>query len=92
MRLSDETNGLTPAQRQRYYHLSEGGELYPVDWLLALTVQAPGPDGRMVTRPFLENMERFGFIPDDKSAENPYGLPVGLSVAPSLRQAPISSA
>lgn len=84
MRLSDDTNGLTPAQRQRYYHLSEGGELYPVDWLLALTVEAPGPDGRIVTRPFLENMERFGFIPDDKSAENPYGLPVGLSVAPSL--------
>jgi hypothetical protein len=84
LRLSDETNGLTPAQRQRYYHLSEGGELYPVDWLLALTVDTPGPDGRTVTRPFLENMERFGFIPDDKSAENPYGLPVGLTVAPSL--------
>lgn len=84
MRLSDETNGLTPAQRQRYYHLSEGGEIYPADWLLALEVEAPAADGRTVTRPFLDNIERFGFIPDDKSTENPYGLPIGLTVAPSI--------
>jgi processive rubber oxygenase RoxA-like protein len=84
MRLSADTNGLLPAERQRYYHLSEGGELYPVDWLLALEVEATGPDGRPTLRPFLENIERFGLIPDDKSPENPYGLPVGLTVAPSL--------
>jgi hypothetical protein len=83
-RLSPETNGLTPAERQRYYHLSEGGELYPVDWLLALEVETRNPAGQTVERPFLENMERFGFIPDEKSAENPYALPVGLTVAPSL--------
>ena len=83
-RLSDETNGLTPAERQRYYHLSEGGELYPADWLLSLEVEAPGPDGRPITKPFLDNIERFGLIPDDKSTENPYGLPVGLTVAPSM--------
>jgi hypothetical protein len=79
-RLSPETNGLTPAERERYYHLSEGGEIYPVDWLLALETRNPAGH----TVPFLENMERFGFIPDEKSAENPYALPVGLTVAPSL--------
>ncbi|MGH9372822.1 MAG: di-heme-cytochrome C peroxidase [Vicinamibacterales bacterium] len=84
MRLSPETNGLTPLDRERYYHLSEGGELYPVEWLLALEVEATGADGKVVTRPFMENIERFGFIPDDKSADNPYGLPVGFSVAPSV--------
>jgi hypothetical protein len=84
MRLSPETNGLTPAERQRYYHLSEGGELYPVEWLQALEVEVTGPDGTAATRPFLDNIERFGFIRDDKSAENPYGLPVGMTVAPSL--------
>ena len=84
MRLSADTNGLLRAERQRYYHLSEGGELYPVDWLLALETEATGQDGRTTMRPFLENIERFGLIPDDKSPENPYGLPVGLTVAPSI--------
>lgn len=84
MVLSPETNGLTPADRQRYYHLSEGGELYPVHWLLALETDATSPDGQTTSRPFLDNIERFGLIADDKSADNPYGLPVGMSVAPSV--------
>ncbi len=84
LRLSADTNGLTPAERQRYYHLSEGGELYPADWLVALEVEATDSDGKSVTRPFLDNIERFGLIPDEKSADNLYGLPVGMSVAPSL--------
>jgi hypothetical protein len=82
--LAPDTNGLTLAERQRYYHLSEGGELYPVEWLRALEVEVSGAGGRPVLRPFLENMERFGFIPDDTSTENPYGLPVGMTVARSM--------
>jgi hypothetical protein len=84
MRLSAQTNGLSLEERARYYHLSEGGELYPLDWLLTLEHEVTGPDGRTVTRPFMENIERFGLIPDERSAENPYGLPVGVTVAPSL--------
>ena len=34
-------------------------------------------------RPFLDNIERFGLLPDAKNAGNPYGLPVGISFAPS---------
>lgn len=34
-------------------------------------------------KPFLENMERFGFIPDAESASNPHGLPIGLTVVRS---------
>lgn len=82
--LAPDTNGLTVAERQRYYHLSEGGELYPVEWLRALEVEGTGADGRRSLRPFLDNMERFGFIPDEQSTENPYGLPVGLTVARSM--------
>jgi hypothetical protein len=84
VQLAPQTNGLSVAERQRYYHLSEGGEIYPVDWLQALEVEVAGADGKPTLRPFLENMERFGFIPDDKSAENPYGLPVGLTVVRSM--------
>ena len=64
MRLSAQTNGLSPEERARYYHLSEGGELYPLDWLLTLETEVTGPDGRTTSRPFMENIERFGLIPD----------------------------
>jgi hypothetical protein len=76
-------NGLSPADREHFYHLSEGGELYPLDWILALEVETTTPDGRAAVRPFLENVERYGFLSDPKSAGNPYGLPVGVTFAPS---------
>jgi len=73
-------NGLSQDERQQYYHLTEGGEMYPMSWLLALEQTVSGPDGRVTYRPFLENIERFGFIPDPPSAYNPYGLPVGATI------------
>ena len=30
------SNGLTGTEREQHYHLSEGGEAYPIAWLLAL--------------------------------------------------------
>jgi hypothetical protein len=73
------SNGLTAEERQQYYHLSEGGEAYPIAWLLALEQEVRGDDGRVTYRPFLENVERFGFLPDPPSRYNPYGLPVGVT-------------
>jgi hypothetical protein len=73
------SNGLTAEERQQYYHLSEGGEAFPIAWLLALEQEVTGPDGRPTLRPFLENIERFGLIPDPRSKYNPYGLPVGVT-------------
>jgi mono/diheme cytochrome c family protein len=72
-------NGLTDAERQQYYHLSEGGEAYPIAWLLALEQEITWPDGSVTYRPFLENVERYGFLPDPKSQYNPYALPVGVT-------------
>jgi hypothetical protein len=74
------TNGLTAEERQQYYHLTEGGELYPMAWLLALEQETSGPDGTRSYRPYLENVERFGMIPDAASLYNPYGLPVGVTI------------
>ena len=71
-------NGLSAEERQQYYHLSEGGEAFPIAWLLALEQQVT-INGRTVYRPFLENIERFGLIPDPPSRYNPYGLPVGVT-------------
>lgn len=68
------TNGLSDAERQKFYHLPEGSELYPYAWAKALI-------SNKTEKPFLENLERFGLIPDPQSPDNPYGLPVGMTVA-----------
>lgn len=67
------TNGLSDAERQKFYHLPEGSELYPYAWAKALISSQNG-------KPFLENLERFGLVADAKSAENPHSLPVGITV------------
>jgi hypothetical protein len=72
-------NGLSAADRGAFYHLSEGGELFPLDWFLALEVESVGPDNELQVRPFMDNIERYGFLSDPKSSLNPYGLPVGIS-------------
>jgi len=73
-------NGWSAAERAEYYHLMEGSELMPYALVANLKSVKTG-------RPFLENMERFGFLPDAKSATNPYGLPVGMTVGRSRNAA-----
>ena len=63
-------NGLSGADRQNFYHLPEGSELYPYAWMKALHTANE--------ESFLQNVERFGLIPDP---DNPAGLPIGLTVA-----------
>ena len=67
----DGDNGLSDADRSTFYHLSEGGEIYPLDWLLALEVETGTRDGRPEVRPFLDNIERYGMLPDSKGPGNP---------------------
>ena len=76
-------NGLSDTDRASFYHLSEGGELFPVDWALALDVETPGSNGDVQVRPFLDNIQRYGLLPDSRHGGNPYGLPVGVSVGRS---------
>jgi mono/diheme cytochrome c family protein len=65
--------GLTAADRDRFYHLTMGSEIVPLAWLRALESISTG-------QPFLDNAERFGLIPDPDSDDS---LPVGLTAAPS---------
>jgi hypothetical protein len=67
------SNCLSPEDRKVFYHLAEGSEVYPLAWLRA--TKRIGSD-----QMFLENMERFGMLPDPDSEEK---LPVGLTAAPS---------
>src|SRR5215472_6015043 len=71
--VSDYRNGLTPAQKDAFYHLSQGSEILP--WILLTAVEVADPGSR---KPFVENLERYGLLPDPTRKD---GLPVGLTVA-----------
>ncbi len=65
----------TSKERQWFYHTSQGSQLMPYKWFLALEQ----PDNN---QPFidLEHLARFRVIPDAKSKKyNPDGLPVGFA-------------
>jgi hypothetical protein len=72
-------NGLTSEDRKVFYHLAEGSEVYPLDWLRV--TKRKGSD-----KFFLDDMERFGLLPDPDSKEN---LPVGLTAAVTRGLAPL---
>lgn len=66
---------LSDAERAEFFHLSQGSELYPVDWLLALRTQ----DGRKFFDP--TNLG-YGLLADGRDPLwNQFGLPVGMTVA-----------
>jgi mono/diheme cytochrome c family protein len=69
-------NGWSQEERNQYYHLAEGSELMPYALLANLKSTATG-------KPFLDDMERFGFLPDGAGPMNPHGLPVGVTVSRS---------
>jgi hypothetical protein len=82
--LENYRNGLTDAERRQLYHLSEGGEILPLALLRALERPRTAQDQQGHDPvPFTLNLERYGFIPDDVSSENVFGLPIGMSVARS---------
>jgi hypothetical protein len=64
----------TEAERQRYYHLSQGSQVIPYDWFVALE---QGDN----EKPFSadDNMTRFRFIPDSNTLSNPDRLPIGFA-------------
>jgi hypothetical protein len=66
--------GLSDEEVRTFFHLAEGSELLPTSWLKALEQK----DSATL---FLENVERFGLLPDEK---DPGRLPIGLSSEPSL--------
>jgi hypothetical protein len=69
-------NGWSAAQRAQFYHLAEGSELMPYAVLANVTSVATG-------KPFLQQMDRFGFVADVAGPDNPHGLPVGITTAQS---------
>lgn len=71
----------TPEVWDGFYHTPQGTEIIPYDWFIAL--EQP----QLSINPFYKiplfseanYLGRFGFLPSDKSALNPDGLPVGFA-------------
>ncbi len=66
-------NGLDDEDRQGFYHMAEGSEVFPLDWLKALVNDKTG-------ELFLSSVDRYGLLPDDA---NEFQLPVGLTAEES---------
>jgi RoxA-like, cytochrome c-like/Cytochrome C oxidase, cbb3-type, subunit III len=69
-----DNSGWSEAERQRYYHLSQGSQVMPYDWFIAL-------EHDISQEPFSDPnyMSRFRFISDEKSPSNPDALPIGFA-------------
>src|SRR4029078_9922784 len=69
-------NGWSQTERDQYYRLAEGSELMPYALVANVKSTATG-------KPFLEEMERFGFLPDRTGSTNPHGLSIGMTLSRS---------
>ncbi len=73
-------------QESRFHHASQGTQTIPIPlkWFLALEQPRPGLFSTLYgrekrfTQP--DYLRRMGFIRDEKSADNPHGLPVGFAI------------
>jgi mono/diheme cytochrome c family protein len=61
--------GWTSQERQTFYTTTQGSQMMPMDWFMALE-QSNGD-------PFTKDLTRYGFLP---SSVNPNGLPVGFTL------------
>src|SRR5882757_10947817 len=66
--------GWTAEDRQAFYTTSQGSHLIPYLWYKALRrLDADEPFGA-------DQLQRYGYLPNDKSTLNPEGLPVGFVI------------
>jgi cytochrome c5 len=66
--------GWSEREARFYDHANEGTNLAPLEFVLNLP--DPAKDGSR----FVDKLSAYGFIPSDKSASNPHGLPVGFAI------------
>jgi hypothetical protein len=66
--------GWSPDDRQTFYTTSQGSHMMPYLWFKALRrLDADAPFGG-------DQLQRYGYLPNDKSDKNPEGLPVGFVI------------
>jgi len=83
---SGQYQGLTPDERQTFYHQSIGTQFIPYDWFVSVknySLIAPGKAGKPSPLPgygdrLVDTVHHYGLIPDPK---HPDHLPVGMTKA-----------
>lgn len=78
-RVSHLQQGWSPATRQRFYTTTQGSRMMRYDWFRALEIPSV-PDATTDRRFLRDDLGRFGYLPNERSASNPDGLPVGFVV------------
>lgn len=71
--ITELETGLKKGDRERLRTIYQGTNLFPLAFLFALKDQATG-------KMACEVLADYGFLPAEKTAANPYGLPIGLGV------------
>src|SRR5436190_1552306 len=70
-------NGVwTEAERQRYYHLTQGSQIIPYDWFLALEQPGLAEKDLFISPAYTA---QFRLVPDPNPLNNPDRLPVGFA-------------
>ncbi len=64
----------TEEERQMFYHSSQGSQVMPNDWFLAL--EQPNSNELFISNDY---MSKFRFLPDPNSLHNPNLLPIGFA-------------
>jgi hypothetical protein len=65
--------GWSEDQRQQFYTISQGSQLMPLNWFLAL--ERPSSEDLFLA----DDLSRFGYLPNVRGRLNPNGLPVGFA-------------
>jgi hypothetical protein len=79
--------GLSRQERERFYHLPQGNEHLWLAVLRALPSRKALEGGGSGFQSFLDDPERFGFLPDPDNSE---GLPVGFGFVPAGERQPVA--
>jgi hypothetical protein len=79
--------GWSEQDQQKFWFTSQGSQMLPRDWFLAL--EQPGSEAPFRDRSYLAS---FGFIPAPASACNPDGLPIGFALDGASGQLGLSCA
>src|SRR5215470_8260343 len=65
------SQGWSASERQWFYTVTQGSQIMPYAWFMALERAAD-------ETPFRDELPRIGYLPNPKSSANPDGLPVGF--------------
>ncbi|HAI68584.1 MAG TPA: hypothetical protein DCM38_04000 [Gammaproteobacteria bacterium] len=67
--------GWTEQEREWFWHIPQGTQIMPYDWFVALERPKNEGEGLFIEQDY---MMRFGFIPSQKTEQNPDNLPIGF--------------